>query len=457
MPDITAAVDYARNHRTQYLDELKEWVAIPSVSTQSEHAGDVQHMAKRLAGELKRLGMTRVDIMPTKRHPILYAEWLGAPGKPTVLVYGHYDVQPAELADGWSTNPFEPTIKDDYLIARGASDMKGQLFAHFKALEALIQQGDPPINLKYLLEGEEEIGSPSLPTFIDEHGDLLKADFVLNCDGGIQGPGIPSLTYALRGLAYFELEVRGPSKDLHSGLFGGSVLNPAQALCELIAGMHDADGRVTLPGFYDRVRELDAEEREDLARVPYTDDEWFAMTGAPALWGEKGYTTIERVGARPTLEVNGIWGGFIGEGEKTVLPAVARAKISTRLVADQAASDVRGQFEAYLKANAPAGITWKLSERSTGPAAIMDRHSKPMAAAAKALEMVFGKAPIYRREGGSIPIVGLLQEKLGLGTVLLGFATPDDGIHGPNERQYLPNTYKGIETHIHFLASLGST
>ena len=453
---VDAAVTRAKERRKKHLDEFREVLAIPSISTLSEHAGDVRRMADRLVDELKRLGMTRVDLIPAARHPIIYAEWLGAPGKPTVLIYGHYDVQPVDPLSEWTSGPFDADIRGDYVFARGASDMKGQIFAQLKAMECLFAGGSYPCNVKYLIEGEEEIGSPSLDGFIDSHLDLLKADFVLNCDAGIHAPDVPAIIYSLRGLAYFEIELRGSAKDMHSGLFGGSVRNPAQVLCELIAGMHDADGRVTLPGFYEKVRALSAEERKALAELPYDDAEWIAMATSKGLWGEKGYTTIERVGARPTLEVNGIWGGFTGEGSKTVLPAKASAKISTRLVADQEPGDVHGQLRAYMGAYAPKEVDWTIRELTHGPGAIMDRHSPAMMAAVKAFEQVFGKAPIFKREGGSVPVVALLQRKLGLDSVMLGFALPDDGIHGPNERQYLPNFYRGIETYIHFLANIGS-
>lgn len=457
MSSLSSAIEYARSQKGRHLDEYKELLSMPSVSTLSEHKADIDKTAAWVAAELKRLGLTRVEIMPTGKHPIVYGEWLGAPGKPTILIYGHYDVQPADPLNEWESGPFTPTVRGDYIYARGASDMKGQIFAQIKAVEAVVKQGALPLNVKYLIEGEEEIGSPSLENFIRTHKDLLTADFVLNCDAGIHGPDTPAITYALRGLAYLEIEVRGPKKDLHSGLYGGSILNPLQALCELIAGMHDANGRVTLPGFYDDVRDLDTEEREAINKLPYSDADWLANTGSPALWGERGYTTIERIGARPTLEVNGIWGGFMGEGSKTVLPAVAHAKISTRLVANQDPEKIRGQLEAYLKAKAPKEITWSIMEHVHGCGAIMDRKSPAMKAAVDALKTVYSKEPLFKREGGSVPIVGMMQQLLGVDSVMLGFAMPEDGIHGPNERQYLPNFYRGIETYIHFMHNLGST
>jgi acetylornithine deacetylase/succinyl-diaminopimelate desuccinylase-like protein len=452
MTALDAALTQVRSHQEAYLEQLKTLVAIPSVSTLSEHRQDMLRAAEWLRNALQDVGMTRAELMPTPLHPVVYAEWLGAPGKPTVLVYGHYDVQPADPLDEWNSPPFEPTVRGDYLYARGVSDMKGQIFAQIKAVEALALQGDLPVNLKYLIEGEEEIGSPNLDAFIDANRDLLACDFVLNCDSGILAPELPSLVYSLRGLAYFELELRGPAKDLHSGLFGGSIHNPAQALCELVAGMHDDGGRVTLPGFYDAVIPLDDDERRQIARWPMTDEGWKAMTGAPGLWGEAGYTTLERVGARPTLEINGLVSGFIGEGAKTVLPAKALAKLSCRLVPEQNPAAIKGMLEQYLSENAPDTVTWCVRELSHGPGALMDRHSAPVTAAAKALKDVFGAEPVFRREGGSIPVVGVLKEKLGVDSVLLGFGLPDDGIHGPNEKQHLPTLFKGIETYVHFLA-----
>jgi acetylornithine deacetylase/succinyl-diaminopimelate desuccinylase-like protein len=394
--------------------------------------------------------------MPTRGHPIVYAEQRDDPAKPTLLVYGHYDVQPADPLDEWRSHPFEPTIRGDNLYARGASDMKGSLVALLKAIESVLNAGSLPIGLRILFEGEEEIGSSSLPEFIERRRVLLAADVALNCDGQIHSPTLPSIVYGLRGLAYFEITVCGPRQDLHSGMFGGAIHNPAQVLCELVAGMHDAEGRVTLPGFYDPVRPLSDEERQALARIPQTDEDWKALTGAPALWGERGYTTTERVGARPTLEVNGLLSGFTGEGAKTVLPAKAMAKISTRLVADQDPAAICGQIREYMRRHAPNTITWQVRELSRGPGAIMERNSPAMRAAVKALRDTFGVEPIFKREGGSVPVVGLMQQQLGLDSIMLGFGLPDDNIHGPNEKQHLPTFYKGIETYIRFILGLAA-
>ncbi len=452
---LQAVLDYARANHDRFFEEYRSLIAIPSVSTLPEHKADVDRAAAWLVDALHAIGITHAEAIQTPCHPIVYGEHHVADGRPTLLIYGHYDVQPVDPVAEWVSPPFEPTVRGENLYARGASDMKGATVAILKALESFQRtEGALPVNVKFLFEGEEEIGSPSLPDFLEQYREKLRADAVLNCDGSILSPALPSISYALRGLAYFEVEVRGPSHDLHSGIFGGSLHNPAQVLCELIAGMHDASGRVTLPGFYDKVRALDEEERAALARIPLTDEQWMAMAGVRELWGEDGYTTIERTGARPTLEVNGIVGGFIGEGAKTVLPARALAKISTRLVAGQVPSEIRGQLCAYLEAHAPSTVEWEVRELSHGPGAIMDRHSPAMQAAVSALRDTFGVEPIFKREGGSVPVVGMMQQQLGVDSIILGFGLPDDGIHGPNEKQHLPTWSKGIEAYIRFLAAL---
>ena len=456
MSELQAALDWATQREDDHLNELKEVLSIPSVSTLPEHVPDIRRCADWLAAQLKRLGLKTVELKETPGHPIVYGEWLEAPDKPTVLIYGHYDVQPADPLEEWDTPPFDPTIRDDYIYARGASDMKGQIFAQIKAMEAMANNGGLPFNVKYLIEGEEEIGSENLEDFINANLDLLKCDFVLNTDAGIYGMDQPGITYSLRGLAYFEIELRGPSKDLHSGRFGGTVRNPIHVLSDLISGLHDENGKVTLPGFYDSVRELPQEERDAIAQLPYSDDEWKSMSCSKALHGEAGFSTLERVGVRPCLDVNGIWGGFTGEGAKTVLPSVARAKLSTRLVANQKHTEIPAMLDAYLEANVPEGIEWKVTDLGGGPAASMDRHSPYMKAAEDALRTTFGKETLFSPEGGSIPVVGMMQEKLGADSIMLGFALPDDGIHGPNERQYVPNFLKGIQTYIHYMAQVGS-
>jgi len=451
MSGLEGALAHARARKDEHLAEFRAFVQIPSISTLAAHQEDMHRAAAWLEGQLKALGLPDVRILPTQGHPVVYGASEPVPGAPTVLVYGHYDVQPVDPLNEWESDPFGAEIRGDYIYGRGVSDMKAQILAQIKAMDAVAAQGGIPVNLKYLIEGEEEIGSPHLGAFIEAHKDLLACDVVLNCDGGIHSKDVPAITYSLRGLAYFELEIETAKKDLHSGLFGGSVRNPLHVIAEVVAGLHDGSGKVTVPGFYDKVRPLDEEERELLARLPYSDEHWCEMAGVRALHGEAGYTTVERVGARPTLEANGLWGGFIGEGAKTVLPARAYAKISARLVPDQDARDVKGQLEAYLARVVPADVTWRLHEHSTGPGAVMSRDSIFMESARKSLAEVFGQEPLFKREGGSIPVVGLLQEALGVDSVMLGFELPDDGIHGPNERHYVPNYFRGIETYIRYL------
>jgi len=448
------ALELVRANRERYLAELKEWLAIPSVSTLPQHKPDIQRAAEWIAQQLLTLGLHNVAILPTAGHPVVYGEWLNAPGKPTMLIYGHYDVQPADPLEEWNTPPFEPTVRGENIFARGASDNKGQIFAALKALEALAQSGGLPLNVKVLVEGEEEIGSPNITLFITQHKDKLRCDAILNTDTGILRPDLPALTYGLRGLAYFELWVYGPAQDLHSGVFGGAVANPAIVLCELIAGMHDADGRITLPGFYDAVRHLADDERAELARMPVTDEDWRALTGVPQLAGEKGFTTVERLGARPTLDVNGLYAGFTGEGAKTVLPARAMAKISMRLVPYQDHNAVEAQLRAYLQQHAPPTVRWELKKLAGAPAVLVNRDTPAVRAAVQAMQATFGVKPIFKLEGGSVPIVSLFQTVLGVDPVQMGFSLPDDNFHSPNERLHLPTFYRGIETYIRFFATL---
>ncbi len=392
--------------------------------------------------------------MPTGGHPLVYGEWLQAPGKPIILVYGHYDVQPVDPLELWQSPPFEATVRGENVYARGTSDMKGQNIAIISALELIIQTGTLPVNVKFLIEGEEEIGSPSLSKFIVEHQDLLKADAALNPDAGMLGAQYPTITYGLRGLASFELRVYGPATDLHSGLYGGVVHNPAVALSELIAGMHNANGTVLLPGFYDQVRPIRAEERAEFARLPVDMEHFMEMTGAPMLWGEAEYTPFERVGARPTLEINGLLSGFTGTGTKTVLPAYAMAKITCRLVPDQDPTKIHQSLQNYLEQHAPKTIRWELIKMDGAPASISDRTSAAVQAMSQAMETVWGSKPLFRREGGSIPVVAQMQSILGIESVLTGFGLPDDNLHAPNEKQHLPTWYKGIDALIHFFFNL---
>lgn len=454
--DLNAVLLRMQKKRDAYIARFNEALAIPSVSTLPEHRPDMARMAQWLADQMTAMGLEHVQLLPTSDNDIVYGDWLHAPGRPTLLVYGHYDVQPVDPLNEWLSPPFTPTQRDAYVYARGASDMKGQIFAQLMAVEALLEEtGQCPVNLKYLIEGDEEVGSPGLGRFIEEHRDLLACDAVLNCDSTIHAADTPSLVYSLRGLAYFQVEIAGPARDLHSGVFGGVVRNPLNVLCRVLAGMHDARGRITLPGFYDSVRPLSEEERSVLNDGPYDDAYYLDLSGAPALFGEEGFTTAERLGARPSLDVNGIWGGFQGEGAKTVLPARAGAKLSMRLVADQKLEEAAAQLRAYLETAVPEQCRWSLTVHSMGPGAIMDRDSVYMRAAVQALTQVFGKEPFFRREGASVPIVGMLQEQLGVDSVMLGFGLPDDGIHGPNERQSLPLLFKGMESYVRFLNILG--
>lgn len=450
------ALEYVRRNRDRFLEELKDFLRIPSVSTDPAHEPDVRRAAEWVADRLRRAGAGRVEIFPTGGHPVVYAEApADRPEAPIVLVYGHYDVQPPDPLDQWESGPFDPTVRGDNLYARGASDMKGQVLASIAAFEAVARSGPLPVHVKFLIEGEEEIGSPHLPDFIQRNRELLRCSVSLNPDAGMIAPDLPTITYGLRGLAYFELRVYGPAHDLHSGLYGGVVHNPAQVLCELIAGMHDAEGRVTLPGFYDRVRPLTEEERAELARLPMDERFYLELTGAPALWGEAGYTPIERIGARPTLEVNGLLAGFTGPGAKTVLPAYAMAKISMRLVPDQDPEEVYQQLLRYLEERAPKTVRWEVIRMAGVGASLTDRNHPAVQALSRALEAVWGRRPVFKREGGTVPIVTQLKEILGVESVLTGFGLPDDNYHAPNEKLHLPTWSRGIEALVHFFYNYG--
>jgi acetylornithine deacetylase/succinyl-diaminopimelate desuccinylase-like protein len=450
-----SALQYAHNNRARFLAELKEFAAIPSVSTDPAHKGDIQKAAEWAAARLKALGMKNVQIFPTQGHPVVFGEYLEA-GKdaPVVLFYGHYDVQPAEPLELWQSPAFEPTQRGDNLYARGVSDMKGQMLAGLFAIESIQKTSQIPCNLKFIFEGEEEIGSPNLAPFISAHKELLSSDVVLNLDSGIVAEDFPSITCSLRGLAYFEIRVSTATSDLHSGMFGGSIHNPAQVLCELIAGMHNAQGKITLPGYYDHVRLLSAEDRAEMARLPVDDNKFLDITGAPALYGEAGYTSAERVGARPTLEVNGLLSGFTGEGSKTVLPAKAMAKISMRLVPDQDPAEVHQQLLKYMELNAPPTVRWEVEQMAGGFPSIVDRNTPGVQALSDAFETVWGKKPGFKREGGSVPVVAQMQSILGQASILAGFGLPDDNLHAPNEKLHLPTWYRGIDVVVHFLFNL---
>jgi len=450
------ALEYTQANRGKFLAELKEFLSIASVSTQPEHKPDIGYAATWLRDRLLIAGFPKVDIMPTPGHPVVYAEWLAAgDDAPTILIYGHYDVQPPDPLEEWNTPPFEPTIVGDDIFARGAADDKGQLYVHVKAMEAFKKTaGAPPVNVKCIFEGEEECGSPNLEPFVRENVDLLTADVAVISDTHILGKDQPSIVYALRGLAYVEVEVTGPNHDLHSGIYGGAVHNPIHALCEMIASLQNEDGRITIPGFYDKVRELAPEERAEMAKAPFEREEWLREAGVKTDWGEAAYTIVERKSARPTLDVNGIWGGYIQPGAKTVLPSKAFAKISMRLVPNQDPVAITQLIQNHLAKIAPPAVAVKVRELHGGEGAIIRRDSPAMKAAFRAYSEVFGKRPIFVREGGSIPIVAAFQRVLGIETVLMGFGLPDDRLHSPNEKFHLPNFYRGIETSIHFMRFL---
>ncbi len=450
------AHEYAAANASRFLDQLKDLLRIPSVSTDPDRKADMQRAAEWLADDLRRIGMPRVEIMPTAGHPVVYAEWLGAgETAPTILVYGHYDVQPAEIEAGWTSDPFEPIERDGFVYARGSSDDKGQVFAHVKAAEALLANGgQPPVNLKLLIEGEEEIGSPNLSSFVDKHREMLKADVCVISDGGMASMDQPSIVYALRGLVGMELEVWGPAQDLHSGQYGGTVHNPVQALAEIVAALHNPDGSVSVPGFYNDVLSLSDEERAELDKTPFLEADWRRATGAPQPWGEAQFKLHERVGARPTLEINGMAGGFYGVGFKTVLPGKALAKISCRLVANQNPHHIYELIRDYVKLITPPTVRSELRLLQAGEAAFVDRHTPAMQAAITADEPGWGQPPVFAREGGSIPSVADFNHKLKLPVILMGFGLNDGGAHGPNEHFSVQLFQRGIQTAIFFYEAI---
>ena len=458
MTEIQAITDYIRAHQAQAVQSVIELCSIPSISTLSAHKPDMERAAAWVADRMGSAGMDKVRVLPTGGHPVVYGEKLGAHGQPTVLLYGHYDVQPADPIDEWDSPAFEPSGRGENLYARGASDMKGQIAAVFAAMQAWTQAGDGlPVNIKMMIEGEEEVGSPNLAAFIQEHIELLTADFCMNADSGIGLAENPSIVYGLRGLAYFELWVYGPQSDLHSGNFGGAVHNPANVLCDLISDMHAADGRITLPLCYDKVQPLSADERASFARLPYHDDAVRSRAGnPPALFGEAGFSTLERIGARPALDVNGLYAGFIGEGSKTVLPAKAMAKLSMRLVPDQDPSEIARGLRVYLQERAPETVSWELKELAHVKPVLVNRDFVGVRAAEVAVETVFGVRPTFMRVGGTVPAVSIFSDLLGIDIVNLGFALDDDGIHGPNEKLHLPTFHLGVETYAHFFGNLAA-
>ena len=448
------ALTYAETHFDTFVGQLEDLLRIPSISTDSEYAHEVQRAARWLADHLSAIGINHVEVAATEGHPIVYAEHVVDPAKPTVLVYGHYDVQPPDPLELWTSPPFEPTRKNGTLYARGACDDKGQMFMHAKAAEAYLQQeGDLPVNLKFVIEGEEESGSEHLVPFIEANKERLDADIVLISDTAMFSADAPSITYGLRGMAYVEVTLTGPNRDLHSGIYGGGVENPINALADLISQLHDDDHRITIPGFYDAVRDLTEEERQTYRALPFDADAWMEEIDIDAVRTETGYTLLECLSARPTLDVNGIWGGYTGEGAKTVLPAKAHAKISMRLVPHQRTEDIYDKLEAHLQALTPPTMTLGFKRLHGGKPVLVDRDHPAMQAAADAVEHVYGQAPHFVRNGGTIPVVADFKDHLGLDSVLMGFGLDSDAIHSPNEHFGLDRFHKGIEAIIRFHAT----
>lgn len=451
--------EYQSENKERFLEELLGLLRIPSVSADSKYKGDVAACAEAVKEHLLKAGCDVAEVCPTAGHPIVYGEKIVDAALPTVLVYGHYDVQPADPLNLWHSGPFEPVIKDGKIYARGACDDKGQMFMHIKALEVMTKTNSMPCNIKVMIEGEEEVGSVNLGKFLEDNKQRLKADIVLVSDTSMISMESPSIESGLRGLAYMEVEVTGPNRDLHSGVYGGAVANPATILCKMIASLHDENNHITIPGFYDKVQELTDAQRNAINNAPFNLDEYRAELGVDAEWGEKGYTTLERTGIRPTLEVNGIWSGYIGEGAKTVLPSKANAKISMRLVPNQVSDEISDMFAKHFESIAPSYVKVKVTAHHGGEPVVTPTDSPAYMAAAKAIETTFGKEPIPTRGGGSIPIIALFERTLGLKTVLLGFGLDNDNIHSPNEKYDVFNYYKGIETipyfHKYFAESFG--
>ncbi len=451
---MQAWTDYLSQNKQRFLDELLELLRIPSVSADSKYKADVARCAEAVKASLLAAGADTAEICPTPGHPIVYGEKMTDPSLPTVLVYGHYDVQPADPLELWHSGPFEPVIKDEKIYARGACDDKGQMFMHVKALEVMVKTNTLPCNIKFMIEGEEEVGSSNLGKFLEDNKEKLKADIVLVSDTSMISMEHPSLETGLRGLAYMEVEVTGPNRDLHSGVYGGAVANPINILCKMIASLHDENNHITIPGFYDKVDDLSDADRKALNDAPFDINEYKKDLDVKEVWGEKGYTTLERTGTRPTLDVNGIWGGYIGEGAKTVLPSKANAKISMRLVPHQSSQEISDMFQKHFESIAPDYVKVKVTPHHGGEPVVTPTDSVAYKAAAEAIKTAFGKDPIPTRGGGSIPIIALFEKTLGLKTVLLGFGLDNDNIHSPNEKYDIFNYFKGIETIPHFHKNL---
>jgi acetylornithine deacetylase/succinyl-diaminopimelate desuccinylase-like protein len=452
------AVAFARNNQQRFLDELKDLLRIPSISTLTEHKGDVQKAAEFVANELRRIGMENVQVIPTKGHPLVYADWLHAPGKPTALMYAHYDVQPPDPLHEWISPPFEPTERNNNVYARGAVDDKGQLWMEVKALEALLQAGNGqlPINVKMLIEGEEEVGGESIAAYVRQEKAKLKADFALVCDTELFAPNLPTLCVGLRGLVYTEIEAVGAKTDLHSGMYGGAAPNPLFALVEIISKLKDSKGRILIPGFYRNVKAPTKAELKAWKRLPFNEEHYRKTeVGSKVLTGEPGYSVLYRTWARPTVEVHGMPGGFTAPGAKTVIPARASAKVSMRLVPDQNADDILKKFKKYVTKLTPKGIQLNFKLWSKGPACVVGTNNKYIKAATEAMHDVFKKDTVFIRSGGSIPIVTDFQDVLKIPSVMMGFGLPDDNLHAPNEKFHIPNFYRGIESICLFFEKLG--
>jgi acetylornithine deacetylase/succinyl-diaminopimelate desuccinylase-like protein len=452
------ALSFAQQNQQRFLDELKSLLRIPSVSTLPEHKPDIQRAAGFVADELKRIGFENVAVIATAGHPLIYADWLHAAGKPTALAYAHYDVQPPDPLDEWISPPFEPAERNHNLYARGAVDDKGQLWMQVKAFESLFMSnnGRLPVNMRVLYEGEEEVGGESIEKYVRENPAKLKADFALVCDTELFAPDLPTLCVGLRGLVYTELECQGAATDLHSGIYGGAAPNPLFALCEIVTKLKDASGKILIPGFYDTVKAPTEDELKAWKALPF-DEEHYRKTevGSTVLTGEPGYSVLYRTWARPTLEVHGMPGGFTGTGAKTVIPARASAKISVRLVPDQDADDILAKYTKFVNSLVPKGVQVKIKVHSKGPASVVSTDNDFVAAANQALREVFKKETVYIRSGGSIPIVAQFQKYLGLPSVMMGLGLPDDNLHAPNEKFHIPNFYHGIESLIRFFTILG--
>jgi acetylornithine deacetylase/succinyl-diaminopimelate desuccinylase-like protein len=455
---MSAQVDqFIHANEGRFLEELKELLRIPSISTLPEHNGDVHKAAEYAADKLRAAGMENVEIIETERHPLVYADWLHAPGKPTVLCYGHFDVQPPDPLELWETPPFEPSERNGNLYARGSADDKGQMYSHIKAVEALqAVYGKLPLNLKFLLEGEEEVGGISVAEYVEKNPEKLKADVALVSDTEMYAPGLPTLNIGLRGLVYMEIEARGPGRDLHSGLYGGAAPNAVFGLIELLSKAKDSGGRIQIPGIYDDVEAPSAEEKESWTHLPFDEAEYLqSEVGSTALTGETQYSVFERTWARPTFEVHGIAGGFTGAGAKTVIPARAVAKVSIRLVPKQDPQKIVAAVEEFVRQNAPAGIQCEVRVLSAGPGLMVNPDHPAIRVAAKAFSDIYGKPTVFTRSGGSIPIVGDFANHVGIPTILMGFGLPDDGLHSPNEKYCIRNYFDGIRTIAHFFEEYG--